>query len=298
MQGAALAPALVAKRVLLELFDFPYMHVRKLLAEMPIFAGVALCGALVLFHRSSVHQDGGQLLYLVGFVGVLVAIGVLRQRPLIFRHLYLVYPFMLTIGAWLVFASCDRVLGRWWRKESGGSKRRMLVLLISVAVAILAFEQHSFTSAWRIGQRDYSTPVRNKFFHYPRHPAHKPGALYIRGARKAGDIVVAMDMLSHLYLGKIDYLIEGEEILEGKEVLVDLFLGVPVLREVQSLEKIVQARRSNNVWLITSIERVGPHRRAPGVSDGVVRYLEHHGDKVVFAADDGTTRVYRWPAIR
>jgi len=178
------------------------------------------------------------------------------------------------------------------------------IYLIAAALIII------FTVNWanpifnfKIVYRNNGDPVVSEFapsstftFH---HDAKTPGQ-YIYEHKKAGDIVIATDLLNpYGYTKQIDYWLwtagyntwQPYVYKDGK--IYDEFYGAPVIRDLYQLYKVLNDNSDKNIWLITSNSIRVPSHITPDVAE----FINSQQTYKKVTGLDGVCSAYLFPAI-
>jgi hypothetical protein len=227
------------------------------------------------------------------------------------RYIYQVHPIFIAIYCYVIF-DIGRLLALGIsslyktvkNKEKISCYIYKSIYLIAAALIII------FTVNWanpifnfKIVYRNNGDPVVSEFapsstfsFHYD---AKTPGQ-YIYEHKKAGDIVIATDLLNpYGYTRQIDYWLwtagystwQPYVYKDGK--IYDEFYGVPVIRDLYQLYKILNNNSDKNIWLITSNSIRVPSHITPDVAEFIKSQEQYK--KVV--GKDGICSAYLFPAI-
>lgn len=280
------------KATIRSLTDYPFINTGVLLSAMPAMTPIALFGAMGLYDRASRDSDSrGKLVVLVGFIGPLVVIGFLGQWH--FRNfLYMVYPFFVLIYVWFIDATSSYTFSRILRRSP---RLVTWVALPATLIVTLAFaDLHSFGLARSIANRGYDSVIRDlALFRYTRHPDFKTTAQFVKTELHPEDIVISIDsLMTFVYLGRVDYLLRTEGVMEeGLQLRTEPLIGTPLLRSLGMLQDVLRSKNGRKVWFITSAELMGPHA-VPSLSPEIMNFLETNKDNVVYTGKDGITKVY------
>lgn len=284
------------KSVLKNLLDYPFVHLRVFFELMPWMTLIAVIASVMLFDACSRDSDEKKLIVLMGFLAPIVVIGFFYKGAYL-RYFYMVYPFFVATYVWGIVQVVSTVV----RHSMSDAERRVsirenLVFVVSVVLVFSLSHYHSFSEARAVSERSYATKIKNPFFGYKTHPDHKGAGLFVKNNLSTSDVVIAMDFISAVYSGRLDYLLRTSGILEQVEVTREIYLDAPVIRSRKMLEEVLERNRHRNVWLITSPELVGPHRKKPGLSEDVMSFLETKQNKIVYTGRDRIAIVYAWIA--
>jgi hypothetical protein len=126
------------------------------------------------------------------------------------------------------------------------------------------------------------------------HDAKTPGE-YIFNNKKAGDIVIATDLLNpYGYTRQIDYWLwtggfaQWQPYVYKDGKMFEEFFGVPLIRDLYQFYKVLNNNADKNIWLITSNSMRVPSHISPDVSEFI--YSQKQDLKIT--GKDGVCQAY------
>ena len=126
------------------------------------------------------------------------------------------------------------------------------------------------------------------------HDAKTPGE-YIFENKKAGDIVIATDLLNpYGYTRQIDYWLwtggfaQWQPYVYKDGKMYDEFFGVPLIRDLYQFYKVLNNNADKNIWLITSNSMRVPSHISPDVAEFI--YSQKQNLKIT--GKDGVCQAY------
>ena len=228
------------------------------------------------------------------------------------RYIYQVHPFFIAIYCYVIF-DIGRllVLGvsllfKNIKSQEHGTRKENFYLSINksiyiiVAVLIIIFTVNWANPVYnfKIVFRNNGDAVVSEFapsntfsFH---HDAKTPGE-YIFKNKKAGDIVIATDLLNpYGYTGQIDYWLwtggfsQWQPYVYKDGKMYDEFFGVPLIRDLYQLYMVLNNNADKNIWLITSNSmRVQTH-----ISPDVAEFIYGQKQNLKATGKDGVCQAY------
>jgi hypothetical protein len=242
------------------------------------------------------------------------------------RYIYQVHPIFIAIYCYVIFdigrllalgisslykTVKNKTLKNKVKKSEENyiyKKEKISCYIYKSIYLVAAFLIIIFTVNWanpifnfKIIYRNNGDPVVSEFapsstfsFH---HDAKTPGQ-YIYEHKKPGDIVIATDLLNpYGYTRQIDYWLwtagystwQPYVFKDGKTY--DEFYGVPVIRDLYQLYKVLNNNSDKNIWLITSNSIRVPSHITPDVAEFINSQEQYK--KVV--GKDGVCAAYLFP---
>lgn len=238
------------------------------------------------------------------------------------RYIYQVHPFFIAIYCYVIFDigrllvlgfsllikkiknkfAKNQVLKSQHPDAFKGNHPLYLSKSIYIIIAILII---AFTVNWanpinnfKIVFRNNGDDVVSEFapsntfsFH---HDAKTPGE-YIFENKKAGDIVIATDLLNpYGYTRQIDYWLwtggfsQWQPYVYKDGKMYDEFFGVPLIRDLYQLYAVLNNNADKNIWLITSNSmRVESH-----ISPDVAEFIYSQKQNLKSTGKDGVCQAY------
>lgn len=128
---------------------------------------------------------------------------------------------------------------------------------------------------------------------HPFNPDHKGASSFVRGEYRAGDLVVAMDILAHYaYFPRADYALtlSPKRDAEG-------WIGAATLGSAAALKEVLAANPGRRAWVVLAgpqLEAYGGHPEMGAILD----FLRERGGEPAYRGRDGLSDVYLLPAER
>jgi hypothetical protein len=167
-----------------------------------------------------------------------------------------------------------------------------------IAAGLVASGQADPAQAWAVSHRHYGDnrdlirdPDVVGHFYYDT----KTTAEYVKSRRDPDDIVIARDPVGlYPYLGTSTHVLRGPYYGQGRAHdgrAVDVYLGMPHLRDAAELEQVLANGVGRRVWFIMSVSRPdGPDVNTPADVLGVLDRLR---SRPVYTGADNLTYVLR-----
>ncbi len=179
---------------------------------------------------------------------------------------------------------------------------KSIYLIAAALIIIFTLNWANPINNFKIVYRKNGDPVASVFapsstftFH---HDAKTPGQ-YIYEHKKAGDIVIATDLLNpYGYTRQIDYWLwtagydTWQPYVYKDGNTYDEFYGVPVIRDIYQLFKILNENSDKNIWLITSNSIRVPSHITPDVAE----FINSQQTYKKVTGLDGVCSAYLFPA--
>jgi hypothetical protein len=275
------------------LLIFPYPNWITLYGISPGITLLFIAAMLFLAACKKGNEKSGIVLLLVTALFPLIIVGVFKKWAAA-RYLLEAYPFMLIVSTFALIMIANESIKYFSARYSAPAN--IIIILICLS-GILG--GHGLLQAYRTGAIEYGDKTNRYAFIYPFYPDHKNPGLFVAKQRKAGDIVIAEDVLQQRwYAGKIDYWLRQYESESGGLFLYkgkDQKLHDIYINSISATPDVLSFLTNNNtqrIWLITSGETY--FQRELYLKDHQLRWLENieSSHKPVFTGEDRITKVY------
>jgi hypothetical protein len=279
------------------LFDYPNFRLFwSYVLERPLLALPLALGTMWGINKVARNQPDPTALFLIGgFWLVLFANGALKTKFEFFRynlHLDPLFLMLCTVGIFslpylmeeLGMPRSDR-LNAYLTKPSG-----------ALTVAILFIVGVNPVGAVLTSARDYKeTDFPYAVLGLDEYTDFKTPAGFVRDDLKDDDIIMVLDPREYWnYIGRVDYWIRStnyeSQTYQDRGRARDLYLGIPVIHNVDEVKSILDDRAGRTVWILLSKTHLD---RTSSISDDLKEYLNSLGDRIVYVGRDGQTVVIR-----
>lgn len=281
------------------LVDYPNFRLFwSYVLERPLLALPLLTGTLWCLDRVSHRPPAPAALFLVGgFWGILFANAILETKFEFFRYNLHLDVFYITLVVYGIVRFPDL-----WRALAGsadpnrGQSHRAWPWYTAAAVIVIVGVRAE--SAWLSGSRDYvetSWPYTALGLDY--HPDFRSPAEFVSEHLAPSDRIFVFDPREYWnYIGRVDYWIysdnyQSQTFFDGTHYR-DLYVGVPVLNSLTSIEDALREANQGSNWIIYSRRRL---ERTPWVSGEIKDFISSLDDHIVYTARDGVTVVIQLP---
>jgi len=285
------------RKALRQLVDYPNFRLFwSFVLERPLLALPLASGTLWCLGRIARRDPDPAALFLGGgFWSVLFANAVLETKFEFFRYNLHLDVFCMT----LVAIGLVRLPALWSaltqrnRLELFAGQHLWALYAICAAVVVVGVRPES---SWLGASRGYhETAWIYRALDMERHPDFKTPARYVHDHLEQGDRIFVFDPREFWnYLGHVDYWIysdnyQSQTYFDGAEYR-DMYLGVPVLTTLGSLDAALAEAPAGSNWLIYSRERL---EHTPWVSDEIKAFVATLDDRIVYTGLDDSTVVVR-----
>ncbi len=217
------------------------------------------------------------------------------------RYIYHVNPIFIAIYCYIIFdigrlASTifsDAAIGQNKTRTHNKSKvpvkdimidkypfylKKSVYLITAAIIFFLTINWANPINNFKIIYRNNGDPVISEFAPYDTYSLHddiKTPGQYIYEHKEDSDVVIATDLLNHYgYTRQIDYWLCTADLSywqpylyykDGK--IYDKFFGVPVIRDLFQLYKILNDNSDKNIWLIAPNSIMDPSSITPDIAE-------------------------------
>jgi hypothetical protein len=279
------------------LVDYPNFRLFwSFVLERPLLGVPLAAGTLWCLDRLSRRPPEPAALFLVGgFWGILFMNSILETKFEFFRynlHLDVFYITLVVLGV----VSLPRLWLRLTASDTGYDSVPRTAWRWYAAACALVIVGVRAESAWLTSSKDYvetEWPYTELGLNY--HPDFRSPAEYVAERLSPDDRIFVFDPREYWnYLGHVDYWIysdnyQSQTYFDGVTHR-DLYLGVPVLSELNHLREALAQTNSGTNWIIYSRRRL---ERTPWVSEDIKDFISSLDDQVVHTARDRATVVIR-----
>ncbi len=238
------------------------------------------------------------------------------------RYIYQVHPFFIAIYCYVIFdigrllvlglslffkkIKSKYIKNQAIKKQGHNTYKenfsiylnKSIYIIIAILILIFTVNWANPINNFKIVFRNNGDDVVSEFapsntfsFH---HDAKTPGE-YIFENKKAGDIVIATDLLNpYGYTRQIDYWLwtggfsQWQPYVYKDGKMYDEFFGVPLIRDLYQLYTVLNNNADKNIWLITSNSmRVESH-----ISPDVAEFIYDQKQNLKITGKDGVCQAY------
>ncbi len=232
------------------------------------------------------------------------------------RYIYHMNPIFIIISVYIVFELSkififvlrkillkDRKIG--FEKIKDYSRKYLYILLvISIVILIFLVGHINPVDNFKITSRKDGDPVNPLFtpsstfnIHYDARTASE----YIGSRLEDGDIVISTYPLkTDIYIKQVDYwmwsanLVSWQPYRSRDGVYYDNFFGVPLIRDLFDLQKVLNENPDKNVW-VAAIDNIS---KSGHVDSLIVGFLEENSQYIEITGKDGVSSAYLFPALK
>ncbi len=232
------------------------------------------------------------------------------------RYIYHVNPVFIIISVYIVFElskifisilrkifSKNRKIG--FEKIKNYSRKYLyIVLVISIVISAFLVGHIDPVENFKITGREDGDPVNPLFtpsstfnIHYDARTASE----YIGSRLEDGDIVISTYPLkTEIYIKQVDYwmwsanLVSWQPYRSRDGIYYDNFFGVPLIRDLFDLQKILNENPDRNIW-IASIDSI---KKSGHVDLLIVEFLEENSQYIEITGKDDVSSAYLFPALK
>jgi uncharacterized membrane protein len=284
----------------------PKLYYICFLAAYPLMAVVAGAGLLRLFFMSS--QPGRETNHLrdkafficTGFVIPLLATGFIKTDWMEYRLNFHLNPLFVLIYVF-AFAEIFRVVQHGLARRGLGQGWRAAAA-VALGLALLGCSEQVYPQrVYHLITRNYGDPVDPHAApgsHFRLMPDHQLPGAYVKCRRAESDMVIAMDWLAQRnYAGRIDYWLRTDayklQAYRRGQDYFDIYTGTQIIATVAELQKIIAARTTRRIWIITASAYTETQLH---VTNEMLNFLKSLDQYVVLAGRDEKSLVYLLPA--
>lgn len=287
------------------LIDFPRLHIREFINEMPVMTGLAGIGSLWCFHVGSRNSALKPLFILYAFTVPLLVHGLAPSgsslRYNFQLHVLFIVLAVLGVTKWHEIADglLPDNLARSLSQRIGLVPHRLMGGFItgSLFLAAVSIDVNPLKSFLVTERAYHHEGTRKKLFErwgFEYYPDHKTTAEYVRKNLRESDLIVVMDWLEQYnYIGRTDYWIRTDAYIhqtylqEGR--LRDLYTGAFVIGDLEQLKQVISDNQGRRIWIVTSSLEI---REMAKVSEEIVTFLNSLSEEVVYVGKDQESKVY------
>jgi hypothetical protein len=152
-----------------------------------------------------------------------------------------------------------------------------------------------------LGNRFDGTPLDSRFAPSTANRWHhdfKSGHLFVKNLWQPNDLVISLyAAYAYIYTGRVNFWLwtMSEEnwpaFYQKNGAVFDTYTGVPVIRSLNELKKILAGRKISRIWLVSTYSLDEPGH----ISAEIKKFLkEENKDKIVFRNKSGDSWVWLW----
>jgi 4-amino-4-deoxy-L-arabinose transferase-like glycosyltransferase len=205
------------------------------------------------------------------------------------RYVHFLVPIFLLLAAhgmtW-TGANLSRIAKE--RRVRAGLRRAGVVIFILIVA--FATQIGGALRSWSVVTSGYGSNEAlydNWLNVHPFNPDHKGASLFVMGAYRAGDLVVAMDILAHYaYFPRADYALtlSPKRDAEG-------WIGAATLGSASALEEVLAANPGRRAWVVLAGPQLMAYSTHPEM-EAILNFLRERGGEPAYRGRDGLSDVY------
>jgi hypothetical protein len=181
------------------------------------------------------------------------------------------------------------------------SKTSSLTMVAFLLIIFVTIRNSNPQKLPALGNRFDGTPLDSRFAPSTANRWHhdfKSGHLFVKNLWQPNDLVISLyAAYAYIYTGRVNFWLwtMSEEnwpaFYQKNGAVFDTYTGVPVIRSLNELKKILAGRKISRIWLVSTYSLDEPGH----ISAEIKKFLkEENKDKIVFRNKSGDSWVWLW----
>jgi len=231
------------------------------------------------------------------------------------RYIYHMNPVFIIISVYIVFELSKiflfllrKIFSRGKNIEFGkikdySKKYLYIILIIFIVTSVFIMEYIDPVENFRITGRkdgDVVNPLFSPSSIYNIHYDSRTAGEYVDSRLEDGDIVMTtFPFKTILYMGQVDYWIWSANLVSWQPyelrdgIYYDNYFGIPIIRDVFDLQKVLNENSDKNIWVATTKCIVEPGHIDPMIYE----FFQEHSQYKKITGVDGLGSAYFFPGL-